>query len=354
MFSTLRRSNQPSIHQRRSPYARRRIVGILGCALALVILAALSLMVGSNNIPLGRVLEVLRHGHSITGEAFDAIVVLDQRLPRTMLVIVVGAALGVAGALMQALTRNPLADPGILGVNAGASLAVVAAVAVVGATSIWFYVWFSFLGAAIASVAVFVLGGVGGQRTPARLALAGVAVSMAVNSVVQIVILSNQNAFNEFRFWASGSTEGRGYSVLTAVAGFIALGLVIGLVVAPALDALALGEETGAALGVSVGKVRVAVMLAITLLAGAATAAVGPIMFIGLGVPYLARFLCGPAQRWVIPVSALAAPVVLLVADLAARTVVAPHEIQTGIVAAILGGPLFIYVVRRGRVEVEK
>ena len=226
------------------------------------------------------------------------------------------------------------------------------AVAFFGIASIWFYLWFAFAGAAAASVAVYLLGGTGRQTaTPVRLALAGVAISMAISALVQTVILSNQHAFNEFRFWAAGSVEGRGYPVLAAIAGFVVAGVLVALATAPALNALALGEETGRALGVRVARTRALVMIAVTLLAGAATAAAGPIVFIGLGVPYLARAICGPDQRWVLPYSLLAAPAVLLVADVLARVVIAPQEVQVGIMAAILGGPVFIAIVRRPRIE---
>lgn len=326
----------------------RRAAGLAVAAVLLVLVVLASVSVGSNPIPFGQVWELLLHPDG----SFESVVVHEQRIPRTLLVLVVGAALGVAGALMQSLTRNPLADPGILGVNAGASLAVVLAVAVFGIASVWFYLWFAFAGAALASVAVYLLGGSGRQSpTPVRLALAGVAISMAVSALVQTVILSNQHAYNEFRFWAAGSAEGRGYPILWAVIGFVALGLVIALATAPALNALALGEDTGKALGVRVSRTRALVMVAVTLLAGAATAAVGPIMFVGLGVPYLARAICGPDQRWVIPASILAAPVVMLLADVLARVVIAPQEIQVGIMSAILGGPVFIAIVRRRRIE---
>lgn len=326
----------------------RRAGGVAGALAALVLLSLASVSVGSNAIPFDEVWRLLVHPDG----SFASIVVHDQRIPRTLLVIVVGAALGVAGALMQSLTRNPLADPGVLGINAGASLAVVCAVAFFGIASIWFYLWFAFAGAAAASVAVYLLGGTGRQTaTPVRLALAGVAISMAISALVQTVILSNQHAFNEFRFWAAGSVEGRGYPVLAAIAGFVVAGVLVALATAPALNALALGEETGRALGVRVARTRALVMIAVTLLAGAATAAAGPIVFIGLGVPYLARAICGPDQRWVLPYSLLAAPAVLLVADVLARVVIAPQEVQVGIMAAILGGPVFIAIVRRPRIE---
>jgi iron complex transport system permease protein len=326
----------------------RKAIGIGVTAAVLAVLVLCSIAVGSNPIPFSQVWQLLLNPDG----SFESIIVHEQRIPRTLLVIVVGAALGVSGALMQSLTRNPLADPGVLGVNAGASLAVVAAVAVFGVASIWFYLWFAFAGAALASVAVYLLGGAGRQSpTPMRLALAGVAISMAVSALVDTVILSNQQAFNEFRFWAAGSAEGRGYPVLWAVLGFVLVSLLIALSTAPALNALALGTEVGKALGVRLARTRALVMLAVTLLAGSATAAVGPIMFVGLGVPYLARAVCGPDQRWVVPYSMLAAPVVLLVADVLARVVIAPQEVQVGIMAAILGGPVFVSLVRRRRIE---
>ncbi len=330
------------------PVAARSGLLFLAAAVLLALGMMASLGVGSNPIPPGRVWQLLWAPDG----SFDAVVVLEQRLPRTLVLVVVGAALGVAGALMQSLTRNPLADPGILGINAGASLAVVLAVAVTGISGIGFYLWFAFAGAAIAAIGVYLLGMAGqASPSPVRLALAGVAISMAVASLVQMVILANANAFNEFRFWAAGSVEGRGYSVLFATGGFVVIGLVLACCLAPALNALALGEDAGRALGVRVGLIRGLAVVAVTVLAGAATAAAGPIMFVGLGVPYLARAAFGPDQRLVLPGTALAAPVLLLAADVVARLVVLPGEVPVGVVAAILGGPAFVMIVRRPRIE---
>lgn len=321
---------------------------LLIALLLLTVTAALSIAIGSNQIPLLRTVELL----FVPDSSFESTVVHEQRIPRTLLVIAVAAALGVAGAVIQSLTRNPLADPGILGVNAGASLAVVLAVAVFGIASIWFYLWFAFIGAALAAVVVYLLGSAGGSAaTPVRLALAGVAIGMAIFSLVQTVLLTNQQAFNEFRFWAAGSAEGRGYPVLFAVIGFIIAGLILAFAIAPALNAMALGDEAGKALGVNVTRTRVITMIAVTLLAGAATAAVGPISFIGLGVPYVARALCGSDQRWVLPAAALLAPTMLLGADIIGRVVATPSEVQAGIVAAIIGGPVFVVIARKKRIE---
>ncbi|MET0468525.1 MAG: iron chelate uptake ABC transporter family permease subunit [Aeromicrobium sp.] len=326
----------------------RRVTGLAIAVVVLLVAMLASVAVGSRMLPLPDVWRLL---WSPDGSP-ESTIIHDLRVPRTVIALVVGAALGLAGALMQSLTRNPLADPGILGINAGASLAVVSAVALTGMASIGFYLWFAFAGAAAASVLVYVLGSAGrSQATPARLALAGVAITAAISALVQTVILTDQEAFNEFRFWVVGSLEGRGFTIIWTVAPFIACGVVIALALGPALNALALGDETGSALGVDVRRTRLLAVVAVTLLCGAATAAVGPIGFIGLGVPYLARAVCGPDQRWVMPYCLVLAPALLLVADVLARIVIAPQEVQAGIVTALLGGPVFIAIVRRPRIE---
>jgi iron complex transport system permease protein len=325
----------------------RRFALPLAClALALGIVAGLSF--GSKDIPLGQTWSLLLQGDGSTA----SMVLHDLRAPRVFMGIVVGAALGVAGALMQSLTRNPLADPGILGVNAGASLAVVASVAVMGVSSIGTYLWFAFAGAAAASVAVYTLGASGRQSaTPARLALAGVAISAALQSFTEAVVLSDQTVFNEFRFWVSGSLEGRSYDVLFTVLPFIAAGLALAAVLAPALNALALGTEKGKSLGVNVRRTQFLAMAAVTLLCGSATAAAGPISFVGLAVPFLARALVGSDQRKVTAMSAALGAAWLLLADVISRVIVRPEEVQVGIVAALLGAPFFIAMVRRRKIE---
>lgn len=326
----------------RGPYRGWPPVLVAGLAV-LVTASFASLAIGSRAVPLGEVLPALLH----PDDSWAAVVVREQRLPRTLLAVTVGAALGIAGALMQSLTRNPLADPGILGVNAGAGLAVVLAVAVFGVVGIWFYLWFAFAGAALAAVAVHLLGGAAG---PARIALGGIAISAAAGSLVQTVILADQQAFNEFRFWAAGSLEGRRWAVLAAVAPFVGAGVLLVAVLAPALNALALGEDTAGALGVRAGRVLAGSMLAVTLLCGAATAAVGPVGFVGLGAPYLVRALVGPDLRRVIGASLLYAPALVLLADVLGRRLVPGSEIPVGIVTAVLGGPVFVLLVRRPRI----
>jgi iron complex transport system permease protein len=320
------------------------LVGAL-CVLAVAVLLSLSL--GSKDIGLGQTWALLL---SPDGSS-ESTVLHELRVPRTILGVVVGAALGVAGGLMQSLTRNPLADPGILGVNAGASVAVVLVVALTGVSGLGFYLWFAFAGAALASTAVYLLGTTHHQvATPTRLALAGVAISAALQALTQTIILADQTAYNEFRFWVSGSLEGRLYPVLWTVLPFVAVGLLAALLLAPALNALALGTETGKALGVRVQRTRVGTMAAITLLCGAATAAVGPIGFVGLAVPFAARALVGSDQRWVTICSAILGPAWLLGADVIARVVVRPEEAPVGVIAALIGAPVFVAIVRRRKI----
>ncbi|WP_235735760.1 FecCD family ABC transporter permease [Nocardioides alcanivorans] len=330
--------------------ADRRLPAPLLLALGLVVLvgaAGLSIFFGSHSIAPKETWRLLWH----PDDSVLSGVIHEQRIPRTVLTAAVGASLGLAGALMQALTRNPLAEPGILGINAGASLAVVLAVAIAGVAGIWFYLWFAFLGAAVTAVGVYFLAGVGrASATPVRLALAGVAVSAAMTALVQTVILADQVAFNEFRFWVVGSTEGRGWPVLGAVAPFLLVGAALALLLGPALNAMALGDDTAQGLGVKLGRIRTGTMISATLLCGAATAAVGPIAFVGLAVPLAARALAGHDQRWISVLSIVLGGAWLLSADVLSRVVIAPQEVQVGVVAAILGAPIFVAMVSRRKV----
>jgi ABC-type Fe3+-siderophore transport system permease subunit len=320
---------------------RSALLGLLG---VLLLACFVSLLLGSHPISPTRVWDVMLHPDG----TLESAVVREQRLPRTVLAVVVGAALGLAGALMQALTRNPIADPGILGVNAGAALLVVLAVAVAGTAGVAFYLWFALVGAAVAAVGVHVLAGTGRPSlNPARLALAGVAVSAALTALTQTVILADQEAFNEFRAWVTGSLEGRGWPVLLTVLPILALGAGLGLLVAPALGILALGDDAAHGLGVRVARTRALAMAAVTLLCGAATAAVGPIAFVGLAVPMLARGLYGHRLRKVCLGSVVLGAAWLLVADTLGRVLIAPQEVPAGVVAAIAGAPIFVAVVRR-------
>jgi len=320
-----------------------------GLVLALAVLglaALLSLAVGARSIPLADVTDALLHG----GGSRDAAIVNSLRVPRTLLGIVVGAALGIAGALMQALTRNPLADPGLLGVNAGAAAAVVIALSLglAGAAS---SVWFAFAGAALAAVAVYTIGGAGrGGATPVRLALAGTALTAALTALIYGVALSDPKLLQQYNHWAVGALGGRGRTQLDAIVPFVAVGAVLAAVLARPLNAIALGDESARALGARVGRTRIAGAVAITLLCGASTAAAGPIYFLGLTVPHAGRALCGPDQRWVLAYSAVLGAAVLLIADVLGRVLVRPGELPAGVMVAVIGTPVFIALVRRKRI----
>ena len=325
----------------------RRATGLVVILVALAIVLALSISVGSRPIALDRVWSLVWHPDG----SDDAIIVHDLRIPRTILGLLVGGALGVAGALMQALTRNPLADPGLLGVNAGAAAAVVTATAVLGSADPLTYVWFAFAGAAAAAVAVYGIGATGRSgATPVRLALAGTAVTFALLSYVQALTLVDRDTLDQYRFWQVGALAGHPASLNWQIAPFIVAGVVLALTLARSLNAVALGDDAGRALGASPARTRVLGAVAITLLCGAATAAAGPIAFVGLAVAHAARALTGPVQRWVLPFSALLAPVMVLGADVLGRVVIRPGELEVGIVSAVVGGPLFVAIVRRRRI----
>ena len=323
-----------------------RATGLVLAVLLLLLAVGLSLAVGAKDVPLRTVAAALTGAD----DSSDAVLVRELRLPRTVLGVVVGAALGLAGALMQALTRNPLADPGLLGVNAGAAAAMATAVGVLGLTGTAAVGWSALLGAAAASVVVYALGASGrGGATPVRLALAGTAVSAALLAWTNAIVLLDRETFDRYRFWQVGTLAGHGWGDLTGLAPFFAVGVLLALSQGRALNALALGEDGGRALGVSTGRTRVLTALAVTLLCGAATAAVGPLWFVGLAVPHAVRALTGPDQRWVLPYCLVCAPVLLLLGDVLGRLVVRPGELQVSIVTAAVGAPVFIALVRRRR-----
>jgi iron complex transport system permease protein len=320
------------------------VLGLVVLAILLVVAVTLSLTVGSNFLPVSTVLDVLQGG----GTSEARYVVAELRVPRTVTGLVVGAALGVAGAIIQAFTRNPLADPGILGVNAGAAFAVSVGVAFFGMRDIASFVWLAFLGSLVVTVAVYLIGSSGrGAADPIRLTLAGVALGAVFSGMTTGMTLSNPDAFEQMRSWNAGSLLGRGFDVLLPVLPFIVVALAGALLLAPGLNALALGEDVARAQGAHIAGIRVGVIVTVTLLAGAATALAGPIGFIGLMVPHVARWVFGVDQRTILVTSVLLAPVIVLFSDVLGRVLIAPAEIPVGIVTAFVGAPVLIALARR-------
>jgi len=322
------------------------VLAAVVAALGLAVL--LSLAVGANPLPVGRVWSVLTQPDGSEAST----VVWTERWPRTLVGVAAGAAFGVAGALVQALTRNPLADPGVLGVNAGAGLAVTVGVALLGSATTGQYVWFAFAGAAAATVLVHVVGAGGRAATPpVALVLAGVALGAVLNGVATFLTLVDPEVFRAVRSWGLGSLARTDLADVAAVAPFLALGVVLALALTGALNSLGLGEERAAALGTRVGRTRVLVVVAVTLLAGGGTALTGGLSFVGLMVPHAVRWLTGPDQRWVVAGSALAAPVLVLLADVLGRVVARPGEVQVGVLTAVVGAPVLIALARRRRAD---
>ncbi|GAA3774791.1 FecCD family ABC transporter permease [Streptomyces chiangmaiensis] len=326
--------------------ANRRAIRALGLLVSVVILALValaSIAIGAKALSPAQVWHGLFHD---SGTYAD--VVVGDRLSRTVLGLLAGAALGLSGAVLQALTRNPLADPGLLGVNAGASAAVVTAITYFGVTSLSGYVWFAFLGAGAVGALVWFLGGSRGA-TPVRLALAGTAISAALYGYLQAVMITDDAALGKMRFWTVGSLASATDATITQVLPFLVAGTVLALALARPLNAVAMGDDTARALGADLNRTRALSMAAATVLSGAATAACGPIVFVGLMVPHVVRSFTGPDLRWILPYATVLSPVLLLGADVVGRIVARPAELQVGIVTAVLGGPVFIFLVRRRR-----
>jgi iron complex transport system permease protein len=320
----------------------RRVLAVTLLALALAVACVASVFLGSQRLT---PLEVWQGLVGIDPQA--SVIVRDMRVPRTLIAVAVGAALGIAGALIQGFSRNPLADPGILGVNAGAGAGIVAGVAFAGASGALQYIWFAFAGAAIATLLVFLIGSAGrGGADPLRMTLAGVALGAVLAGITGGISLLRPEVFNEMRTWAAGSLQALTSDVNTVLP-FIAIGLVIAFALGPSMNALALGDDLATALGSHVTRTRILSIAAVTLLCGAATAAAGPIGFIGLMVPHAVRWLVGPHQVWILIGTALGAPLLLIVSDIVARLILPTGELSVGLVTAFVGAPVLIALVRQ-------
>ncbi len=328
-------------------WGRRRAIGVAALVVLLIVAAVLSVTFGARDVTAADVWAGLT-GSTDTASA----AAVAKRVPRTLLAILVGAALAVSGAVLQGATRNPLADPQILGINGGAGLAIVVGIAFFGLGSATSYIWVGMIGAAGAAVMVYAIGSLGrGGATPLRLALAGAVSAVAFSSLTSAVLLPRVNVMNDFRFWQIGGVGGATVETILQVLPFLLAGLVICLASASTLNTLALGDELAVGLGARVRTARLISTAGAVILCGAATAVAGPIGFVGLVVPHMIRLVVGVDHRWMLPVSALGGAVLLTLGDVLGRVVARPEEIEVGIVTALIGAPFFIALVRRQKMR---
>lgn len=347
------RKGSPPVQPRVSPARPRggrslagRSAWLLAAVVVLVLMAAASLAVGARDLSLSVVWQALSAFDPTNGDH----AVVQARIPRTVLAVLVGGALGLAGAAMQGVARNPLADPGIIGINAGAALAVVTGIYVFGVSTFSGYIWFAFVGSAGAALLVYLVASMGRDgATPVKLALAGAALSAGLYSLMNVILVSSQDTLDRFRFWQVGGVAGRDWSIILPGLPFLAVGALIVLCTGRILNSLALGDDVARGLGQRVGVARAVTAVGIVLLCGTATALAGPIGFIGLVIPHAVRFLTGPDYRWILPFSVILAPVLLLGADMIGRVILLPGEIPAGIMTALVGAPVFVWLIRRGK-----
>ncbi|GLX66912.1 FecCD family ABC transporter permease [Paenibacillus glycanilyticus] len=323
----------------------RLLSGLMVAILILLAAVFLSLMIGSKALSFGVVWDALFSN----SDSYDSTIVLESRLPRTLIALAVAPAFGLSGALIQALTRNPLADPGILGVSAGAAFAVALGVGVFSVSTMSGYTWFALAGALLATLIVYVISGGAGRKapTPIQITLAGVALGAALSGITTALTLMNSAAFSRMLNWTVGSLARKELNDLWIVVPLLVIGVILALVISPALNAIAFGEDRASSLGVNVLLVRSVGLIAITLLAGGATAIAGPIGFIGLMIPHCVRWFVGPSQPWIFLYSLVTAPIVLLLADIIGRVVISPSEVPVGIIMGFVGAPILLILVRR-------
>jgi iron complex transport system permease protein len=328
------------------PRTASRWLGLSLLALLALTAAVASLAIGSLDIAPGVVI-----GAFVAPEGTrEEIIVQQLRVPRMLIALAAGGAFALAGAVMQGLTRNPLADPGILGIGAGASLGVLASLHFLGIREPSSNLWFAFLGAGLAGAIVYGLGSAGrGGASPIKLAIAGAALASAIGAISTIILSLSSRSLDEMRFWLVGSVAGRPVEVFWATLPFVAVGGLLGVLLGRPLNSLALGEEVAVSLGMRVGLVRALAGATVILLAGGGVAMAGPIAFVGLAVPHIARVLVGPDWRWILPYSIVIGGALLLAADVLGRVIVRPDELQVGVVVALVGAPFFVILIRRRR-----
>ncbi len=333
---------------------RIAMIVILSIA-AILISIILSLALGARAIPFEEVISTLWSydwfGPGLGHTSNLNQLVVAERIPRTIFAMIAGGALGVAGALMQSLTRNPIADPSILGVNTGASLSVVIGISFFQIGNPSQYIWFSIVGAGLTAAFVYSIGSMGPSgSTPIKLTLAGTAVSAALSSIVSAIVLPRTEVMNQFRFWQVGSVSGATFTGILAVLPFIVVGLVIAFGLIHSLDVIALGEDMATGLGTKVGLIKGGAAFAGIVLCGAVTALAGPVGFVGLMVPHVVRMIFGSSQKYLIPLSLVGGGLVLTLSDVLGRLLAKPGEVEAGIITAFVGAPILIYVASKAKV----
>lgn len=328
-----------------SPSAARRSLwfGLILGAIALMICLIYSITLGARDIPLRIILE----SFTTFDNSFDHLVIQTVRLPRSLMAIAVGAALAVAGAVMQGLTRNPLAETGILGIESGGGLAVIITLFLFGSSSLTVYAGAAFFGAAIAALSVYTLGSLGrGGATPLNLTVAGAAMAAFIYSIQTSILIVSQRTLDEIRFWLAGSLAGRDFNLFLHVLPFLLGGLLLAFLLGRQITTLSLGEDIAKSLGQQTVGIKILAAISVVLLAGSAVAIAGPVGFVGLVVPHAVRFFIKTDYRWILPYSAVLGAILLLVADIAARMLLKPQEIPVGVMTAIIGAPVFVYLAK--------
>ena len=327
---------------------KKFVLVIILCLALLSVIAMFSVSLGVKRIAFSKVMEVI-FGNDL--DSIEATIIL-QRIPRTVFGILAGGALGISGALMQSITRNPIADPSILGVNTGASLFVVAGIAFFNITAAYQYIWLAIIGAGLTAVFVYSVASMGKDgATPLKLALSGSAVSIVLGSLVSTIMLPNNRVMEAFRFWQVGRIGSATWENIALISPFLILGFIISMLISGYLNNLALGDEAATALGTNVVLTRSVGALASVLLCGAATALAGPIGFIGLIIPHIVRLVFGSEMSKMLPLSFIGSGILLLLSDILGRIIGSPGETEVGIVTAVLGVPIFIFAIRKGRVK---
>ena len=323
---------------------RIRTTGLILGIIVLIVAMVASVILGVTEVTIQSALDAYLNFDNSN----QHIIIRTVRLPRALIAAAVGASLAIAGALMQALTRNPLASPAIFGVNAGAGFFIVIAVSFFS-VSITELTWFAFLGAGINSLAVYILGSSGREGlTPLKLTLSGAALTALFSSLTQGLLVVNEKTLDEVLFWLTGSVAGRELEVLQIIFPYLLIGWLGSFVMAKALDTLTMGEDIAKGLGQRILIVKILVALIVILLAGGSVAIAGPIGFIGIIIPHIARSLVGRDFRWLIPYCALLGAILLVLADISARFIIMPQEIPVGVMTAFIGTPFFVYIARRG------